>query len=120
MMCNLSRIWNISKEAQVTDLRQRGVIRAHEVRACLSQGCDYVFAEDYKLMNLNDLSNFIKTNKHLPEVAPAAQMEAEGINLSEMNALLLKKIEELTLYTIMQQEMLEKLNAKIEKLENIK
>jgi len=77
-----------------------GVVRAHEVKVCLNQGCDYVFEDDYKLMNLSDLSNFIKTNKHLPEVAPAAQMEAEGINLSEMNALLLKKVEELTLYVI--------------------
>jgi len=77
-----------------------GVVRAHEVKVCLNKGCDYVFSDDYKLMNLNDLSNFIKTNKHLPEVAPAREMEAEGINLSEMQAKLLQKIEELTLYVI--------------------
>jgi hypothetical protein len=51
-------------------------------------------------MNLNDLNSFVTTNKHLPEVAPAAQMESEGVNLSEMSAMLLKKIEELTLYVI--------------------
>ena len=78
----------------------KGTIRACEVLVNIANGCDYVFADDYKLMSLNDLSNFIKTNKHLPEVAPAAEMEAEGINLSEMNALLLKKVEELTLYVI--------------------
>ena len=83
-----------------TKLDVKGVIRAHEVKVCLNQGCDYVFADDYNLMNLNDLSSFIKTNKHLPDVAPATQMEAEGINVSEMSALLLKKIEELTLYVI--------------------
>ena len=88
-----------------------GAIRAHEVKVCVNTGCDYVFAENYKLMNLNDLSNFVKTNKHLPEVAPAVQMEDEGINLSEMNTLLLKKVEELTLYVI-------ELNRKIEILEN--
>ena len=77
-----------------------GVIRAHEVKLCLNQGCDFVFADDYKLMNLTDLSDFIKTNKHLPDVAPASEMEAEGINLSEMNAKLLQKVEELTLYVI--------------------
>ncbi|MCL2327054.1 MAG: hypothetical protein FWC39_00930 [Bacteroidetes bacterium] len=77
-----------------------GIIRAHEVKVCLTQGCDYVFEKDYKLMPLSELSTFVKTNKHLPEVAPAAEMESEGINLSEMNALLLKKIEELTLYII--------------------
>jgi hypothetical protein len=77
-----------------------GTIRAHEVKVCLNQGCDYVFEEDYKLMDLSELSDFVKTNKHLPDVAPAAQMEAEGIDVSEMNALLLRKVEELTLYVI--------------------
>ena len=83
-----------------TRLDVAGDIRAYEVKVCLNQGCDYVFEEDYNLMSLTDLSNFVKTNKHLPEVAPAAVMESEGINLSEMNALLLKKVEELTLYVI--------------------
>ena len=77
-----------------------GVIRAHEVKVCLNQGCDFVFDDDYNLMTLQELNNFIKTNKHLPSVAPAAEMEAEGINLSEMNATLLQKVEELTLYII--------------------
>ena len=81
-----------------------GTIRAHEVKVCVNQGCDYVFEADYNLMSLSDLSNFIKTNKHLPEIAPAAQMESEGINLSDMNMLLLKKVEELTLYVIGQQQ----------------
>ena len=89
-----------------------GFVRAQEVRVCLNQGCDYVFGKDYKLMNLNDLSNFVKTNKHLPEVAPAAQMEKEGINVSEMNALLLKKVEELTLYILQQEERIKALEAK--------
>jgi len=95
-----------------------GVVRAHEVKVCLSQGCDYVFEENYNLMSLSDLSTFVKTKKHLPEVAPAAVMESEGINVSEMNALLLKKVEELTLYIIQQQEMIQTLNVKVEKLEN--
>ena len=93
-----------------------GVVRAHEMRVCVNNGCDYVFGEDYKLMSLGDLSNFVKTNRHLPEVAPSATMEAEGVGLSEMNLLLLKKIEELTLYVIQQQEMLDKLNVEIDNL----
>jgi len=104
-----------------------GIIRAHEVKVCLSQGCDYVFANDYKLMSLSDLSKFIETNKHLPDVAPAAEMEAEGINLSEMSALLLKKIEELTLYiigqekqAIEQQKLIEDLQKRLSELETKK
>ena len=77
-----------------------GAIRAHEVKVCLNQGCDYVFAPNYDLMSLPELEQFVSTNRHLPEVAPAAEMEQDGIDLSEMNALLLKKVEELTLYVI--------------------
>ena len=83
-----------------TKLDVAGTIRAHEVKVCLNQGCDFVFEPDYKLMPLHELETFITTNRHLPEVAPAAVMESEGINLSEMNALLLQKVEELTLYVI--------------------
>lgn len=97
-----------------------GKIRAHEVRVCLNQGCDYVFAENYKLMSLNDLNNFIKANKHLPDVAPAVEMEAEGINLSEMNALLLRKIEELTLYIIEQEEQMQNIQKRLSEIESKK
>ena len=91
-----------------------GIIRAHELLVNIDQGCDYVFADDYNLMNLSDLSSFIKTNRHLPEVAPASQMEAEGISMSEMSTLMLKKIEELTLYIIAQDKRIRELekNAK--------
>jgi len=87
----------------------KGVIRAEEVRVCLNQGCDFIFDRNYKLMPLNDLSNFIAENKHLPEIAPAAIMESEGINLSEMNAKLLQKVEELTLYVINLQKQIDEL-----------
>jgi len=86
-----------------------GIIRAEDVRVCLNQGCDFVFDKNYKLMPLQDLSTFITENKHLPEIAPAAVMESEGINLSEMNAKLLQKIEELTLYVIDLQKQIDEL-----------
>ncbi len=103
----------IGTQTPTTALDVIGVVRAHEVKVCLNQGCDYVFAPDYKLMPIKELSTFVKTNKHLPEVAPAAEMESEGINLSEMNALLLKKVEELTLYIIEQNERIEKLENSV-------
>lgn len=96
-----------------TKLDVAGTIRAHEVRVCLNQGCDFVFEPDYQLMPLGELEKFVTTNKHLPEVAPAAVMESEGIDLSEMNAKLLQKVEELTLYVI-------ELNKRIEGLEGKK
>jgi hypothetical protein len=56
------------------------------------------------LPSLTEIENYIKANKHLPEVPSAKEMETNGINLSEMNMLLLKKVEELTLHLIEQQK----------------
>lgn len=74
---------------------------------------DYVFAKDYKLMPLKELDQFINTNGHLPEVPTTEEAIKNGIELKEMNILLLKKIEELTLYTIEQQKRIEALENKV-------
>ena len=78
-----------------------GTIRAKEVLVDLNGSCpDYVFEQNYNLMSLTDLKSYIDTNKHLPEIPSAKETEENGINLSEMNMLLLKKVEELTLYIL--------------------
>ncbi len=85
-----------------------------KVEIAASNGwADYVFEEDYPLMPLNELDQFIKTNGHLPEVPTTEEAIANGIELKEMNILLLKKIEELTLYTIEQQKRIEALESKV-------
>ncbi|MBP0613790.1 hypothetical protein J8J42_12145 [Chryseobacterium sp. cx-311] len=85
-----------------------------KVEVAASNGwADYVFNDDYKLMPLEDLDRFIKTNRHLPEVPTTEQAIANGIELKEMNILLLKKIEELTLYTIEQQKRIETLEKTV-------
>jgi hypothetical protein len=61
---------------------------------------DYVFEPTYHLSPLDSIKTYIDKNKHLPEVPSAKEMEKNGVNLGEMNMLLLKKIEELTLYVI--------------------
>lgn len=61
---------------------------------------DYVFAEGYQLMPLPELEKYLQEFKHLPNIPTAAEIEEKGQSLGEMNALLLKKIEELTLYVI--------------------
>ncbi len=89
-------------------LTVKGKIHAEEVKVDLSvPGPDYVFEEDYDLTSLKDLETFIKAHKHLPEIPSAKEMEANGIILGEMNMLLLKKIEELTLHTIAQEKALD-------------
>lgn len=70
---------------------------------------DYVFSPTYKLTALDSLEQFIKLNKHLPEVPTASDVDKNGIDLGLNQALLLKKIEELTLITIEQNKRIEKL-----------
>ena len=93
----------------------RGTINACEVKVALAQGCDFVFNKDYRLLSIQELDNFIKLNKHLPNIAPASKMENEGINLSEMNAKLLQKIEEQSLYIIDLNKRLTELEKLIKK-----
>ncbi|MDD4374535.1 MAG: hypothetical protein PHG67_11510 [Bacteroidales bacterium] len=76
---------------------------------------DYVFEADYKLMSLSDLKSFITANKHLPDMPKADENgELQQIKLAEMNALLLKKIEELTLYMLEQEERINSLERQFE------
>lgn len=70
---------------------------------------DYVFKENYKLPKIDSLEQFIKSNGHLPEVPKAEDVEANGIDLGLNQAILLKKIEELTLMVIEQSKRIEKL-----------
>ncbi|MFC3198172.1 hypothetical protein ACFOET_11175, partial [Parapedobacter deserti] len=61
---------------------------------------DYVFEPGYELQALADVEAYVKKHKHLPEIPSAKNIERDGLNLAEMNLLLLKKIEELTLHLI--------------------
>jgi hypothetical protein len=61
---------------------------------------DYVFKPSYTLPTLTEVKTYIEQNHHLPEIPTAEQIEKEGLNLGEMNKLLVKKVEELTLYLI--------------------
>jgi hypothetical protein len=82
-------------------LTVKGKIHAEEVRVDLNVPApDYVFQKDYNLLSLSDIEIYINQNKHLPEVPSAKEMEEHGLNLKEMNLLLLKKVEELTLHLI--------------------
>jgi hypothetical protein len=83
-------------------LTVNGRIKANEIRVNGQQIPDYVFEEGYKVGTLEELEVYIKKHKHLPEVPSAREAEDNGIELGEMNKILLKKIEELTLHLIKQ------------------
>jgi hypothetical protein len=86
-------------------LTVNGTVHTKEVKVDLSvPGPDYVFEPTYDLKPLAEIETYIKENKHLPEVPSAKEMEKNGVQLGEMNMLLLKKVEELTLHLIEQQK----------------
>ncbi len=98
-------------------LSVNGAVRAHSVKV-YTDWADYVFEPDYKLPSLAEVENFIIQNGHLKDIPSANEVEEKGIELGEMNKLLLQKIEELTLYTIELKKELDILKMKIDKNEN--
>ncbi len=82
-------------------LRVQGKIIAEELRVTLvGSWPDYVFDDAYKLPTLENLEKYIQTNKHLPNVPAAAEVEKSGIAVGEMQTKMMEKIEELTLYIL--------------------
>jgi hypothetical protein len=100
-------------------LTVNGKIHAKEIRVDVTGIPDYVFEDTYKLLSLNEIETFIKKNKHLPEVPSAVEVAQKGLELGEMNKILLKKIEELTLYMIELKKENSKQQKQIESLEQI-
>ena len=97
-------------------LAVNGNIRAKEIKVETGWS-DFVFENDYKLPTLSEVEKHINEKGHLKDIPSAKEVEKNGIFLGEMDAKLLQKIEELTLYTIQQEKNLKKHNSKIEKLE---
>lgn len=99
-----------------TKLGVDGMIAARELKLVIGNFPDYVFAKDYSLMSLNDLKTYINENSHLPGIPSAKEVEADnGVELGKLNAKLLEKVEELTLYTIQLHEELEQVKAQLAK-----
>ena len=105
-------------------LAVEGSIGAREVKVEASGWSDFVFEKDYELRPLEEVEEYITENHHLPEIPSEAEVTEKGINLGEMNAKLLQKIEELTLYLIEQNKRMNNLetrNAALEKeISNLK
>jgi len=101
---------NGSIKAQSANIN--GKLKAKEVSITLSGWPDFVFENDYPLMSLQETEDFIKQNKHLPNVPSAAEVEENGINIGEINAILIQKVEELTLYILDLQKQINELKLK--------
>jgi len=98
-------------------LAVKGNVHAEQVNVDMNNWADYVFKKDYILPSLNEVKTYIDKNQHLPEIPSAGQIEKDGLNLGEMNKLLVKKVEELTLYLIEKDKEVKEQNEKINRLE---
>ena len=95
-----------------------GKILAEEVRVkSVNDWADRVFSTDYDLQSLPELEAYINTHRHLPDIPSAAEVREDGVSLSDMQAKLLLKIEELTLHMIEQNKVIEILQHKLASLE---
>ena len=122
---NSLQFWNYSADGTQSNPRLKisddgnmalyGKFEAKEVKVTTTPTADFVFAENYNLPKLEEVEKHIKEKKHLPEIASAAEMEKEGVNVGDFQIQLLQKIEELTLYSIEQNK---KINLLME--ENIR
>ncbi|OFY36970.1 MAG: hypothetical protein A2X01_04670, partial [Bacteroidetes bacterium GWF2_35_48] len=95
-------------------LHVNGIIKAKKILVDQGNWYDHVLKPDYKLMPLDSLEKFITLNSHLPEIPSQDEIVNSGLNIGEINGLLLKKIEELTLYLIEQQKTIKFLKEKVE------
>ena len=88
---------------------QNGVLTLNSVVLNVGSFPDYVFSKDYKLMPLKEVAAYIKENNHLPNMPSEAEVIAKGMDVKQINTVLVEKVEELTLHTISQEEKISKL-----------
>jgi hypothetical protein len=105
---------NTNKLATGYALSVNGAIISTELRIqAFASWPDYVFKKEYRLLSLNEVEKQIKENGHLPNVDSADEIAENGFPVGQMNAKLMEKVEELTLYLIEQDKKLVKQNEEI-------
>jgi len=97
-------------------LSVNGSARAKEITVETANWPDYVFKPSYKLQPLEEIKAYINQNHHLPETPSEKEITEKGLNIGEINKLLMKKVEELTLYLIENKEALKEQQCEIDQL----
>lgn len=92
-------------------------VKTSRLQVVQDDWADFVFEPGYMLPTLKDVEQYINKNRHLPDVPTTSEIREKGIDVGEMNRILLQKVEELTLYMIEQQKMINALQAKTVQLE---
>jgi len=105
-----------SSSKKLLQLDEDGLLHARKIKVDTQIWPDYVFAGNYPLQSLSEVEHFIHAEKHLPGVPSEEKVLQEGIDLAEMNVILLQKVEEITLYLIEQDKIIRKLEKEMEEL----
>ena len=95
-----------------------GTIHSKEVKVDMNGWPDFVFKKEYNLPTLDEVEKHIAEKGHLENIPSEKEVLQNGINLGQMNAKLLQKIEELTLYLLKQDKSIEDLKIEVNNLKN--
>lgn len=114
---NITGNVTIGTTAAQKDLAVNGNIITRRVKVTATGWADYVFDSAYQLPALDSVEKYIQTNKHLPDVPSSDKVAKEGVDVGDNQVLLLKKIEELTLYIIQQNKDMEAMKKRMEEME---
>jgi hypothetical protein len=101
-------------------LAVNGNIITKKIRVTQTGWADYVFDKDYELPTLQEIEEYIKKYKHLPEVPTTQEVQEKGVDVGDTQVILLKKVEELTLYLIQQNKQIEQLKKELTELKKKK
>lgn len=97
-------------------LAVNGKVRAQEIKVENSNWPDFVFSKSYVLPKADEISAFINANGHLQGIPSAKEVQANGIDLGDMNARLLQKVEELTLLLLEQDKKIKAQDVLLKKI----
>jgi len=110
----------IGTTTPLAKLSVNGNILANEIKIKTNiEVPDYVFDPTYQLPKLSAIEEYVKTHRHLPEIPSANEIQKDGVDLTQMNLTLLKKVEELTLHAIDNEKKRKELEDKVLQLEKI-
>ncbi len=104
--------WTPSNQ-EVAKLNKQGDFFARKIMVTMNMFPDYVFESDYELWSLERLGNYIDSNGKLPGMPSAEQVEKEGMDVGEVNRILVEKIEELTLHIIALNDRVNELESSV-------
>ena len=91
-----------------------GGIMARDIKVTINTFRDYCFADDYKLMSIPELSQYIADHKHLPGLPSAKDVaDANGFQLGDMQLRLVEKVEEQSLYILQLQKQIDELKEQL-------